>query len=82
MRKLIFTLLFICTSFLLKAQTTVFSETFDTPPPNMSSSGSPGWFINSRLQTSIPNSDSSYISAPGDISYLESPSFDCSFNFS
>ncbi|MBK9423449.1 MAG: T9SS type A sorting domain-containing protein [Bacteroidetes bacterium] len=81
MRKLIFTLLFICTSFLLKAQTTVFSETFDTPPPNMSSSGSPGWFINSRLQTSIPNSDSSYISAPGDISYLESPSFDCSFNF-
>ena len=81
MRKLIFTLLLISCSFLLKAQTVVFSENFDSPPPVTTSSGSPGWFINSRVQTSLNNSDSSYIDAPGSVSYLESPSFDCSFNF-
>src|SRR5688572_18954679 len=78
MRKLIFTLLLISSSFLLKAQ--VFSEDFETPPLAVTSSGSPGWAINSRLQVSGVNSDSSYIDTIGSTSYLTTDAFDCSGN--
>jgi hypothetical protein len=81
MRKLIFTLVLLCSSFLLKAQTTVFIEDFETPPGSMTSTGTPGWFINSRIQASGVNCDSSTIAAPGDVSYLETPSFSTFFNF-
>ncbi len=81
MRKLIFTFLLISSSFLLNAQTTVFSEDFENPPGGVTSSGSPGWFINSRLQVSGVNSDSATIDVPNSISYLETTPFDCSGQF-
>jgi hypothetical protein len=81
MRKLIFTFLLLSCSFLLKAQTTVFSEDFENPPLNTTTYGSHAWDINSRIQTNGTNSDTSYIDAPGDVSYLETAPFDCSFNF-
>lgn len=81
MRKLISTLLLICCSFLLQAQTTVFSEDFENPPGNVTSSGTPGWFTCNRIQAGGVNCDSSAIVNAGDMSYLETNSFDCSFNF-
>ncbi|HMT29641.1 MAG TPA: hypothetical protein PKD91_10210, partial [Bacteroidia bacterium] len=81
MRKLIFTLLLLSSSFLLKAQTTVFSEDFETPPYGVTSVGSPGWFTNTRIYSSITTCDTSYIDAPGTVTYLETGPIDCSFNF-
>ncbi len=81
MRKLIFTLLLLNCSFLLKAQVdTVFVEDFETPPYAVTSSGTPGWATNTRLSVSPVTSDSSFIDAPGSISYLETNSFDCTNN--
>ena len=81
MRKLIFTLLLISSSFLLKAQVTVFTEDFENPPGNVTSSGTPGWFTCNRIQAGGLQCDSSAIVNVGDVSYLETTDFDCSFNF-
>ena len=82
MRKLIFTFLLACASLVVQAQSQVYFEDFDgnSIPGPSSTYGSPGWSLNSRLQTSGVYSDSSGVT-PGGISYLETPSFDCSFNF-
>lgn len=72
MRNLTFTLLLLLAgSFAGNAQTTVFLEDFETVPSTLtSSSGTPGWFTNTRLQVSGLNCDSSNIVAPGSVSYL------------
>lgn len=62
-------LLVLLASFNVNAQTVVFNENFENPPGNVSSSGTPGWFINNRLFVSGTNSDSSSISS-GATSYL------------
>ncbi|MFN5324366.1 MAG: CARDB domain-containing protein [Bacteroidota bacterium] len=59
------------------SQTTVFSEDFETPPGNTTSSGNPGWFINNRLSVSGVNSDSSSVS-PGSSSFLTTNSMNLS----
>ncbi len=73
-----------CSSSLLKAQI-AYSEDFENPPPTVISTPLPpapnAWDICSRIQASGVNCDSSVIANPNDISYLETPSFDCSFNF-
>jgi hypothetical protein len=75
MFRLLLTSCFIVLTLCGKAQVTVFSEDFENPPGNVTSTGSPGWFINSRLYTSFTNSDSATIDAPGSISYLTTNSF-------
>ncbi|MBL0340544.1 MAG: T9SS type A sorting domain-containing protein [Bacteroidetes bacterium] len=79
MRKLIFTLLLLSSSFLLKAQ--VYVEDFESAPYAVTSSGTPGFNINTRIYSSITTSDTSFIDAPNSISYLETDPIDCSFNF-
>ncbi len=72
MRKLTFTLLLTVCTFLTYAQFPVFVENFDFPPGCMTTSGTgPTWSINTRIQTSVPNSDTSYIDVNSN-SYLES----------
>jgi hypothetical protein len=67
-------LLAICSVASVAQPALVFYEDFENPPGNVSTSGSPGWFTNSRLQVSGINSDSSSV-APAGISYLETGSF-------
>ncbi|MFM7054109.1 MAG: hypothetical protein ACKOX7_05145 [Bacteroidota bacterium] len=62
-------LLFLLAALQTNAQTVVFNEDFENPPGNVTSSGTPGWFINNRLSVSGTNSDSSSISS-GATSYL------------
>jgi hypothetical protein len=77
MRKLTFTLLLTCVTFLLQAQFPIFTENFDIVPPGcVVSSGTPGWDINSRLQVSAPNSDTTFIDVNSD-TYLTSNSAVC-----
>ena len=61
MRKLIFTLLLTSVTLLSYAQFPLFVETFDLTPGCTVSSGTPGWSINTRIQTSVPNSDTTFI---------------------
>jgi hypothetical protein len=78
MRKFITTTLVLfafCTT-ALRAQTVVFSEDFETLPLQVTSSGSPGWDLNTRLQVSGVNSDSAHIDVAGSASYLETDPID------
>jgi hypothetical protein len=83
MRKLIFTLLlFIGGAFLVNAQpVVVFSEDFEPAADSVTSSGTPGWFIQNRLQVSGVNADSASVQAIGDDSYLETDPFSTAGNF-
>ena len=80
MRNLTLTLLFLIVGTLTGfSQTTLFYEDFEVLPlTQVTSSGTPGWDINTRLQVTGLNSDSSAITAPNDVSYLELASFDAS----
>ncbi len=80
MRNLTLTLLFLIAGTLTGfSQTTLFYEDFETLPlTQVTSSGAPGWDINTRLQVTGLNSDSSAILAAGNVSYLELASFDAS----
>lgn len=77
MRNLTLTLLLLLTgSFIGNAQTVLFLDDFETvPSPNTTSSGSPGWFTNTRLQVSGLNCDSSNIVAPLSVSDLTTTPF-------
>ncbi|MBK7853772.1 MAG: immune inhibitor A [Bacteroidetes bacterium] len=74
MKKTIYLLILAVACNLAKAQTNIFHENMENID-SVFASGNPGWFANTRLQTSGTQSDSTSITI-SDTSFLETQSFD------